>query len=380
MKILFYIFSLGGGGAERVTVSLANYWASKGWKITIVTLAAAGQDAYALDPSIARISLNLTGASRGVADALLQNFNRAMALRQVLLDTRPDIAVAMMDAACVTLALAMQGLTGIVPVGSLHSHPPQQHTKAIWTRLQSFAYGQFPVILTLTPDTAAWVAANTKAKRIEVIPNPIQWPLPESEPRIEPGTLCKPERKLLLAAGRLSPEKGFDILIDVFASLSERHRDWDFAIVGEGAERQHLELAISARGLEQRVFLPGWAGNISDWYRRAELYVLSSRFEGFGNTLAEAMAHGLPAVSFDCDTGPRHIVRNGRDGFLTPKEDGPALAAALDRLMGDEDLRRRFGYAALETRGRFSLQRVAQMWESMFEGLLAQRRKVSITI
>jgi glycosyltransferase involved in cell wall biosynthesis len=374
MKLLFFISSLGCGGAERVTANLANYWVAKGWKITIVTLAAAAQDAYPLDPSITRVSLSMAGASKNIIDGALQNFNRAMALRQALRDIRPDVAVAMMDASCVILALAARGLTGIVPLGSIHIHPPCQSTKAIWKRLQSIAYGQLPAILTLTQDTAAWIASNTSARRIEVIPNPIQWPLPESTPRIEPETVCKPERKLLLAAGRLVPQKGFDLLIDAFACLSERHGDWDLAIVGEGPEHQRLELDISARELSARVFLPGWAGNIADWYRRAQLYVFSSRFEGFGNTLAEAMAHGVPAVSFDCKAGPKDIIRNETDGLLAPNEDVPALIAALDRLMGDTELRRRFGSAAEEVRYRYSLERIAGMWERIFQETLAHRR------
>ncbi len=378
MKLLFFISSLGCGGAERVTANLANYWVAKGWKITIVTLAAAAQDAYPLDPSITRVSLSMAGASKNIIDGALQNFNRVLALRQALRDIRPDVAVAMMDASCVILALAARGLTGIVPLGSIRVHPPCQSTKAIWKRLQSVAYGQLSALVALTPESASWLAANTNAHRIEVIPNPIQWPLPASGPKLAPDAICKPGRKVLLAAGRLAPQKGFDLLIDVFANLSERHPDWDLAIVGEGPERQRLELEISARGLAPRILLPGWAGNVADWYGRAHLYVMSSRFEGFPNTLAEAMAHGLPAVSFDCDTGPNDIVRNGRDGFLAPKEDVPALAAALDRLMGDADLRQSFGCAAKAVRDRYSLQRVAEMWESVLQDTLAQHRRLSL--
>ncbi len=377
MKLLFFIFSLDGGGAQRVTVNLANYWAERGWKITIVTITSISQDIYALDPSIARISLGMAGASKNIGDALLRNLKRVRQLRRVLLDIKPDVAVAMADNSCVTLALAVRGLTGTVPAGSIRSYPPRVPTKAIWKSVQSLAYGQLSALVAQTPETASWLAANTNARRIEVIPNPIQWPLPYGERNIEPGTVCEPERKVLLAAGRLGPEKRFDLLIDVFASLFERHPDWDLVIVGEGAERQQLELTISAKGLGHCVFLPGWAGNMSDWYERAQLYVMSSSFEGFPNTLAEAMAHGLPAVSFDCDVGPRHIIRDGRDGFLAPQDDGPALAAVLDRLMGDEDLRQRFGRAAYEIRDRYSLQRVAQMWEGMFKDLLAQHRKVA---
>ncbi len=379
MKLLFFIFSLNGGGAERVTVNLANHWAAKGWKITVVTLTAADQDAYALDSSITRISLKMAGPSRSIAHGLTQNFRRVRALRQALLDIEPDIAVAMMDTSCITLALAARGLTGIVAAGSIRVHPPDVPAKAIWKGIQSVAYGQLSAIVAQTQATASWLAANTNARRIEVIPNPIQWPLPHCGPELEPDAVCKSGRKLLLAVGRLVPQKGFDLLIDAFAKLSEHHRDWDLGIMGEGPERHRLEQEIFAKGLGQRVFLPGWAGNMADWYERANLYAMSSRFEGFPNTLAEAMAHGLPTVSFDCDAGPKDIIRHGMDGFLVPREDVPALAAALNQLMSDADLRQRFGCAAREIRDRYSFRAVAQMWENMFEEFLVQRRKVSIT-
>jgi glycosyltransferase involved in cell wall biosynthesis len=292
----------------------------------------------------------------------------------VLLRTKPDIAVAMMDTSCATLALAASGLRGIIPVGSLHNHPPCIAANGVFDAIQSVAYWKLASVFALTQETAAWLAANTYARRIEVVPNPIPWPLASSSPKIDPDSVCKPGRKLLLAVGRLAPQKGFDLLIEAFASLPKRHPDWDLAIIGEGPERPQLELAISKRGLGPRVVLPGWAGNMPDWYRRAHLYAMSSRHEGFPNTLAEAMAHGLPAVSFDCDTGPGDIVRNGIDGFLAPKEDVPALVAALEQLMSDADLRDRFGSAAKEARDRFSMQRVAQMWESVFEELLARDR------
>jgi glycosyltransferase involved in cell wall biosynthesis len=100
---------------------------------------------------------------------------------------------------------------------------------------------------------------------------------------------------------------------------------------------------------------------------------MSSRFEGFPNTLAEAMAHGLPAVSFDCDTGPRDIIRHEVDGLLVPPGDLDALTEALARLMADDALRQQYAARAVEVRQRFSMERVAGMWETLFEELLSGR-------
>ena len=104
--------------------------------------------------------------------------------------------------------------------------------------------------------------------------------------------------------GRLGPKKNYEVLLDVFSQLAQSHRDWDLVILGEGSERPTLESKVKSAKLDGRVFLPGRAGNVGEWYERADLYVMSSHFEGFPNTLAEAMAHGMPAVAFDCDTWP----------------------------------------------------------------------------
>jgi FkbM family methyltransferase len=127
-------------------------------------------------------------------------------------------------------------------------------------------------------------------------------------------------------------------------------------------------------GIDGRVFLPGRVGNMADWYAHADLYVMSSRYEGFGNTLAEALVYGLPVVSFDCDTGPRDIVRHEVDGLLVPPGDVSNLAAALDRLMGDAELRGRFAMRAVDARTRFSIDRIAAMWELLFEAVSRDSR------
>jgi len=182
-----------------------------------------------------------------------------------------------------------------------------------------------------------------------------------------PQTVMPPGQKLLLAVGRLCDQKGFDLLIDAFGQIAAQHADWHLAILGEGPLRTALLAKIRRAGLEDRITLAGRAGNVGDWYQTADLYVMSSRFEGFGNTLAEALAYGVPAVSVDCDTGPRDIIRHQVDGLLVPNGDVAALAKAMGHLMSDKCLRQKFGAKAIEARERFSMEKIIGMWETLFK-------------
>ena len=367
MKLLFFINSLSCGGAERVTANLANYWDEKGWKVSIVTLASSKQDFYQLNPSVTRIALNLTGDSGNIVGALLNNLRRINALRRILKRLQPDIAIAIMTSANVLLAFAAWGVPFVATIGSEHTYPPMLPLGVIWERLRSLAYSKLKAVTALTKESAVWLKQYTNAKLVPIIPNPLLWPLPVQIPIINPAQILPDGKNVLLAVGRLSEEKQFYLLIDAFAKLGPDHTDWLFVILGEGPEQGSLEAQINALGLESQILLPGRVGNVGLWYQVANLYVMSSRFEGFPNCLVEAMGYGLPAVSFDCDTGPRDIIRHEVDGILVPPGDVVALTAALDRLMGNAVLRTRFAARSIEVRGRFSIERIAGMWEKLFE-------------
>jgi glycosyltransferase involved in cell wall biosynthesis len=374
MRLLIFIYSMGSGGAERVSSSLANYWANKGWEITIITLAPQSLDFYELHPAIKRIALDLADESDNILAGLWQNIRRSVALRRVLHQVQPDIALGMMTTANVLLALAALGLPSLRSIGAEHTHPPQIPLGYIWETLRRHTYGLLDAVTALSGESKDWIKTNTNAQRVTVIPNAVTWPLPGQEPRIIPSTTYRSERQLLLAVGRLDAGKGFDWLIEAFSNLADKHPGWDLVILGEGILRATLEGQVRKSGLEHRIFLPGRAGNISEWYESADLFVMSSRFEGFPMTLVEAMAHGLAAVSFDCNTGPRDIIRHELDGLLVPLGNVAELTAALDRLINDTLIRQRFAERAIEVRERFSMERIAGMWEKLFkEILLAQK-------
>lgn len=365
-RLLIFIHSLGGGGAERVAANLANYWADRGWRIVIVTLAPRAVDAYELHPAVERRVLNLAGDSANPIAGLWQNMRRVMALRRELRQFRPESALALMTSANVLLALAAKGLS-VRTVGSEHVHPPQYPLGWMWERLRRYTYGGLYGVTALTFESANWLRRHTRARRVAVIPNPVSWPLPVGQPQVPPTSVSTCGRKLLVAAGRLEAEKGFDLLLQAFARLAQQYSNWDLAILGEGSMRSMLGQQIRTLNLENRVFLPGRVGNIGAWYACADLYVMSSRHEGFGNTLAEALASGLPAVSFDCEAGPRSIIRHETDGLLVPPADVGVLAHALERLMGDPAFRSRLAERAVEARERFAIEHIAGLWEDLFD-------------
>jgi len=374
-RLLFFISSLSSGGAERVTANLANYWAEKGWGVTVVTLSDGTNDFYQLSPSVQRKKLGLLQESANTVFGLINNLRRVFALRRVLRQTKPQVALAMMDKANILLSLAAWGLPSMVALGSEHIHPPQLPLSSFWTALRRYCYGNLAAVTALTNESRDWLLYHTKVKKVAVIPNAAPWPLPTQAPLLMPQAVLPPGQKLLLAVGRLSDQKGFDLLIDAFGQIAAQHADWHLAILGEGPLRTALLAKIRRAGLEDRITLAGRAGNVGDWYQTADLYVMSSRFEGFGNTLAEALTYGVPAVSFDCDTGPRDIIRHQVDGLMVPNGDVAALAESLNQLMRDENWRQAMGAQAIETRERFSLERIAGLWEALFQELRRDSQK-----
>lgn len=365
MKLLIFIHSLSSGGAERVTANLANYWAEKGWGLTIATLTGQEHDFYDLHPTIKRIPLNLDGDSSNLLSALHHNYRRIRALRTVLKQEQPDVALAMMTTANILLALAAKGGT-IRLVGSERIHPPAFPLGGVWEWLRRQIYRYFDVVTALTEESAHWIKKATSAKVVQIIPNAVTWPIPASSPCINPDGVLG-EQFNLIAVGRLTPQKGFDRLLNAFAELASRFPDWHLTILGEGECRQALEAQRDQLGLAQQVSLPGVVGNLAQWYQQADLFVMSSLFEGFPNTLVEAMAHGLPVISVDCDTGPRDIIRDKVDGLLVPQNNHQALVEGLATLMGDEPLCKQYATRAIEVRERFSMERIAGMWEMIFE-------------
>lgn len=364
--LMIVIHSLRGGGAERVAADMATWWLAQGCRVSVVTQTDASRDAYVLPEGVERHALAMAGSSRGLFSALWANLRRFVALRRIMRRQRPDVVLGLMTRGSILAVMAARGLACQV-IATEHTYPPAQDLPLAWQRLRRWAYGRANAVIALTRGTAQWLDDNLPRVRAQVIPNAVRWPLAMVEPVVSVST--SRNRHFLLAVGRLHPVKGFDCLLQAFALLAQTHPGWDLYILGEGDQRGELEALRDSLGLQERVFMPGHAGNMSEWYEAADMYVLSSRVEGLSNSLLEAMAHGLPCVAFDCDTGPREIIREGIDGVLVrPVQDAHALAQSLSVLMSDQGARQRLASRAVDVRDRFSVARVMAMWQLVFQG------------
>ena len=367
MRLTLVIYSMGCGGAERVLATMANHWAEAGRDVTLLTLTDGDvPDFYEIHPAVRRVRLGIVGVSPGPIRGLVNNLGRIAALRRGIRGTDPGAVISFMSRTNVLVLLACVGMRVPVIV-SERCDPSRLGIGRAWRVLRRSLYPLASSVVVQTESLRAYFGPDV-SRRARVIPNAV-------------GPVAKIEgdgegrgRRVVVSAGRLDPQKGFDLLIRAFATIAPDHPDWTLVIWGEGPSRADLEALRDRLGLEGRVHLPGVTKSLGSEFLASGLYVLSSRYEGFPNVLCEAMARGLPVVSFDCPSGPREIIRDGEDGVLVPPEDVSALAKALGRLMGDEGGRRRLSVRAPEVVERFSIGRVMDLWDEAIRASAGRRR------
>jgi glycosyltransferase involved in cell wall biosynthesis len=192
--------------------------------------------------------------------------------------------------------------------------------------------------------------------------------IPNAVPRV-PGKPRAERQKVVLAAGRLTWQKGFDLLIDAFVPIARERPDWQLRIYGSGNREQRLRRRILRHDVYNNVFLMGATQRLGEFMSRASLFALSSRYEGFGMVIVEAMSKQLPVVSFDCPRGPAEIIDPGRDGILVPPQDVAGMTQALRELIDDADKRSRYGAAAVEKARRYEIGEIGAQWESLLAQL-----------
>ncbi|MYM82947.1 glycosyltransferase [Duganella sp. FT50W] len=371
MKIVLLTSSMGAGGAERVAATLANAWSARGHQVTIMpTFSGRGDCFYPLADQVElRYLADVAGANGAGKKNWKTMLVRLLALRRFFRATRPDVIISFITNVNAAAVIASAGLR-IPTIVCERSDPFAQPTTRIGKLYGALTYRFASCLMVQTAAVEQkYRQAKTRLKRLAVIPNPIP---PQFE--LAPARRRESTRRHLVGVGRLADEKQFGLLIDIFARLASAHPDWHFHIVGKGPLEAQLQRRIDAHGLAQRIELRGPSSDIHATLQQADGFVLASRYEGFPNALLEAMATGLPCVTFDCPSGPREMTEAGQVALLVPSNDTAGMEQALRTLMGDAQLRERLGpQARSSVMRRFSVEAVLSQWEALFREVGALR-------
>ena len=372
-RVLLYIDSLKTGGAERVTLLFARWLAQEGWRATVLTRHGPSRDFYPVPAGVHR-AIEPSDPPWLRCLGLLGFPLRVLRLRAWLQRHQPDLVLGMTTLPAIKLLLAVRGMACPCIV-SERNFPPLKRPGWPWRLLRRLTYPWAQLHLVQTESTGRWLAQHLNARPQLCLANPVAWPLPRFAPDPDPTDWLARQKvgadqQVLLAVGTKAHQKGFDRLVAMFALLRERHPQVHLVILGmdsvpyHGVDQQ-AQLRRMLPQASHSLHFPGRVGNVQDWYERADLFLLPSRYEGFPNVLLEAMASGCCCVSSDCPQGPAELIRDGVNGRLLPNDANPQTwADVVSALLVDSDVRRRLACRALEVRQRFSEGRLRQCFMS----------------
>jgi len=359
------IHQISAGGAERVLTLLANELCKKGWSVTLLTFDSGSEPVFfELHSGVQHWPLSLMREQGGWWKAIKVHFLRPWVLRRAIRKSRPDAVIAFLERMNILTLMATIGLK--IPVIVSERNHPVFNTSKFLSLSRQAVYKMSACLVLQTHDAGAFFSSSIPKS---VIPNPIL--VPEY-----PAPVLKSEAssQTLVAMGRLCSQKGFDFLLNAFAPLGNKFPDWVLEIWGEGAQRENLENLRDELGLRERVRFPGLTKEHYKTMAEADIFVLSSRYEGFPNVLGEAMACGLPVVSFDCPSGPSEMIQDGVNGLLVPPENIQELSSSLERLMASVELRNTLGEQARKITESYSLDKIVQSWEELIGEVVNEQK------
>jgi glycosyltransferase involved in cell wall biosynthesis len=360
----------GMGGTIRTTLNLAGHLAAQGRDVEIVSLRRARKEPFLRFPDGVKVrALGGGGFLARLPSLLVHPYDYAYPKASLRTDVELVRWLRSLDGGVVigtrpafNLIAARLAPPGVAVVGQEHMNF-RVHRPALARDIRRH-YRGLDALAVLTHDDERDYGAVTK--RVERIPNA----LPELD-----GGISSLSEPVVVAAGRLTGQKGFDLLLRAWATVAAAAPGWRLRIYGGGPQKAELERLLDSLGVAGSAALMGATQQIGAALAGGSLFALSSRFEGFGMVIVEAMSKGLPVVSFDCPRGPSEIVDDGVDGVLVPPEDVDALGRALLELIGDGERRRRMAGAALEKSRHYAMSSIGRRWERLLDELtLASKR------
>ena len=375
---LVYIFSsfAAKGGTERIFCDKMNWLAEvAGYEIVFVTYEQGNHPfAYPLSNKIRHVDLNTRFFTTGTMPLLKRiRFKFTMPrlfkhrLRKLLDEIQPDVVVSTTYALFLFREILSQPYRHVVEshvcyyqllLQKKFTHISWLDRKIARHLLEMLKRCEKVVVLT-HKDAACWKGYDN----IEVIHNVVT-----NYPEKITDVADRPKR--IIAVGRLHAQKGFDLLIQSWQLIAARHPDWQLVVYGHGGDLQKLQQQLEKAGLTSSMTFAGATDNIYKEYQDSAFYVMSSRYEGWGLVLVEAMSCGLPCVSFDCPYGPSDIIRDGEDGFLVENGNIQQLAEKMELLINNKELRERLGVRARLNAARFTSDNIMPQWTKLFETIV----------
>lgn len=355
-RLMFYINTLGTGGAERVISQLANRFHDEQYEV-LLTLSFPAEKEYPLSEGVKKVYLE---EERQEQSRLTRNVARIKKLQALCKEFKPDVLISFMAEPNFRAILATVGLP-VKTIVSVRNDPNREYSGKIGRFVGKYILPMADGCVFQTEQAKAWFPKRLQ-KKSTIIMNAV------AESFFE---IKREDPKDIVAIGRLSKQKNHDMLIRAFAKIADKHPQDNLQLYGKGDLEEQLRQLISELGLENRVFLNGATNQVPLVLKNAGIFVLPSDYEGMPNALLEAMAAGVPSISTDCPCGgPAMLIRHGENGILVPVGDENAMADALECMLSDTSFAEKLGRRAKENAQIYRPENVFEMWKQYVESIL----------
>lgn len=363
MRIALMIASLTKGGAERVMVNLADYFADYGHEVILVTQYIK-ENEYPLNQKVKRIICELS--EEELTDRRVTNFKRRFTkLRNIWKVNKPDVILSFIGKNNIMTILTSRFLD--IPVAvSVRAEPGEEYPGMIMRLLARNLFKMADKVILQTKQCFDFFPEAVQRKAV-ILKNPV------SEHFFRERFTGERD-KVIVAVGRVDENKNHEMLIRAFAGIADEFPDYKVVIYGEGDCRSKLLDLVQELGLSGRILLPGSIENVSEAIYKTRVFVLTSNSEGSPNTLIEAMAMGLTVISTDCPCGgPAELILDNINGILTPVGDVEKLQVNLQKVLNDLQFADNLGEKAKETSDIFRRDKVCKEWESILSEISRKR-------
>ena len=361
-ELLFIIGTMHRGGAERVTSILTRELISRGWKIHLLMWGLNAEVDYPVSPKTDIINISDIKAPFFLPNRVRYRFPRLVSrIRKVIRQIEPDAVISIMLDSCY---IAHSAMTRDIFRKTKHITSERNDPK-ILNRIQLFqakkAYGASSACVFQTERAMRFFSSDIQAHSV-VIPNPVTVKVPATDTQTH----------RIVSVGRLAPQKNQRLLIDAFSDVHRLHPEYRLDIYGRGPLQSTLQEQINSLGLQDSVTLCGEVPDIHEKISDAEIFVMSSDYEGMSNALIEAMIMGLACISTDT-AGSDEIISDGKNGLIVPVGDRKALTEAMLKLIENKELADRFGLEAKKCADKFSVKKIIDQWEELLLQVITER-------